>query len=111
MSIFTSQGTVRMHCDSSTGMSFTFVPSNDYSIKRGDDTFAVFVGQSDDKAIIRKYTRDNGVDIDGTASAADCKVVICSAAVHQVNVEVRVEANMPDDGTTPKFTGITVPAK
>ena len=115
MSKYTSQGTIRMHYDSGAGMSLTFVPENDYSIKHGKETFAVFVlqpsvsgSQSVDKAVIRKYTWDDGVHIDTSAA---CKDVICSAAAHLVKVQVQVEVSEPDVGNGPELTGITVPAK
>ena len=109
MSVYTSQGTIRVHYDSDSKISLAFVPESDYSIKHGDDTFAVFVPlPSVAEAIIRKYAPDNEVDIDIDEASAACKEVMCSAAVHRVKVLVKV---VPDPGGKLKFTGITVPAK
>ena len=132
MSIYTSQGTIRVHCSLSncgSGMTFFFVPDNDYSIKHGNKTFAVFVPkscsctpQSCNKAIIRIYDRDkgNGVEIRAAESGcpentkSGCPEIISDAAVHQKKVGVWVEeVNVNGSKQYPdlKITGITVPSK
>ena len=89
MSIYTSQGTIRVYCSLSncgSGMKFFFVPDNDYSIKHGNKTFAVFVPkscnctpqscsctpQSCNKAIIRIYDRDKGNGVEIRAAESGC---------------------------------------
>ena len=133
MCTYTSQGTIRVRCSLRNGSlletALFFVPENDYSIKHGDKTFAVFVPQSCDctpqfcnKAIIRKYDRDKGNGVKITA-ASGCTEVISGAAVHQKKVEVWVKEKTSKTPESKKkcseakqclklkLTGITVPAK
>ena len=113
MGIYTSQGNIRMCCRGKN-VSLTFVPSNDYSIKRGDDHFAVFVEPTVDPppvtAIVRKYTEADGVNIEASARAGFI-TAICSAAMHSVKVQVEVEEFDPPDSSKLMLTTITVPAK
>ena len=105
MSIYTSQGTIRIRCDTNSITTLYFVPESDYSIKYRNDRYAVFVPQSCDcktqswkNALIRKYDPDkgNGVEIHcdpgkGNGVKTDCMYVISSSAMHQNKVVVEVE--------------------
>lgn len=100
MSIYTSQGTIRIRCDIDTNSITTlyFVPENDYSIKHRNDNYAVFVSQSCDcktqswkNALIRKYDPDKGNGVEIHVARTNFMYVISSAAVHQSKVEVEVE--------------------
>ena len=131
MSVYTSQGTIRVYCNLSNSNSkpetaLFFVPEHDYSIKHRNKTFAVFVSQSCDctpqscnKAIIREYDRDKGNGVKIHADASACTEVISGAAAHQRKVEVQVKAtgdactagcNESKQCSELKITGITVPA-
>lgn len=115
MSIYTSQGTIRIRCDTKAAAgccdtgnaTIYFVPEKDYSIKHRNENYAVFVPQScgcpeqscDCKpqscksAIIRKYNPDKGdwIEIRVTGGIMCYRDVISDAATHQKKVEVEVE--------------------
>ena len=115
MSIYTSQGTIRIHCDidaadeSGRKAMIYFVPEDDYSIKHRNENYAVFVPQSCDcpkqpcdcksqsckHAIIRKYNPDKGnwIEID-VADERSCMDVISDAAMHQKKVKVKVKTTL-----------------
>ena len=126
MSIYISQGTISVHCSfSSSERHLIFVPSNDYSVKHGNKTFAIFVSQSSEESIIEECKQDqgNGVKIvyEALAATLNCKstageaakaaaeqvsreAIISGAAWKQIKVEVMVNKKK-------ELTGITVPAK
>ena len=111
MSIYTSQGTIRIHynitgenCHKTT---IYFVPENDYSIKHRNENYAVFVpqscgcseqscdckSQSCKNAVIRKYNpdKDDWIKIHVADGIIGCMGIISDAATHQKKVEVKVE--------------------
>ena len=109
MSIYTSQGTIRIRCDidASGGndckATIYFVPENDYSIKHRNDKYAVFVPQSCDckpqswrNTLIRKYNPDRGDEIEIDAAGVDRMDIISFAAMHQKKVEVEVEMTLSE---------------
>lgn len=99
MSIYTSQGTIRIHhCISeSSKPTIYFIPENDYSIKHRNENYAVFVPlpQSCKNAVtvIRRCNPDKGdkIKIEIDAARINCMDIISSAAMHQKKVEVEVE--------------------
>ena len=105
---YTSQGTIRVHQSFGSGNSETtlfFIPENDYAIKHGNKTFAVFVPQSCSctpqscrRAIIRKYDRDKGNGVKIRVVASSCTEIISDAAVHQKKVKVWVRAKLEGAG-------------
>ncbi len=112
MSIYMSQGTIRIRCDidaadeSGRKATIYFVPEDDYSIKHRNEKYAVFVPQSCDcpkqscdcksqpckPAIIRKYNpdKDNWIEIH-VADEINCMAVISDAATHQKKVQIQVK--------------------
>ena len=119
MSIYMSQGTIRIRCDidaadeSGRKATIYFVPEDDYSIKHRNEKYAVFVPQSCDcpkqscdcksqpckPAIIRKYNpdKDSWIEIH-VADGINCMAVISDAATHQkkVQIQVKVEATLKE---------------
>ena len=111
MSIYTSQGTIRIHynitgenCHKTT---IYFVPENDYSIKHRNENYAVFVpqscgcseqscdckSQSCKNAIIRKYNpdKDDWIKIHVADGIIGCMGIISDAATHQKKVQIQVK--------------------
>ena len=105
MSIYTSQGTIRIRCGAGASeTTIYFVPEKDYSIKHGNKNYAVFVpqscgcsGQSCKNTIIRKYNPDEGKEIEMHAAGTDCMNVISTAAANRVKVQVEVKATLKEE--------------
>ena len=110
MSIYTSQGTIRIHYnitgESCHETTIYFVPENNYSIKHKDKQFAVFMPECCNEAVVMKYDPDKGDGVKIDATGLGCTEVISSAAAHQTKVLVQVNGEK-----CLKLTGITIPAK
>ena len=111
MSIYTSQGTIRIHYDvTDKKTTIYFVPENDYSIKHRSKKFAVFMPKSCNcteqpcgctpqpcnKAIVMEYDpdKDSGIKID--VAIQDFTWGLSSAATHQTKVLVKVKAELTE---------------
>ena len=99
MSIYTSQGTIRMHygfnADGEVARkTIYFVPEEDYSIKHKNKNYAVFVLLSGRNCIMKRYNPNKGRGVKLDANETDFMVDISSAHTHQTKVQVVVKATL-----------------